>query len=101
MAATIGGAGLIAWHISRAATVPISTAVAMPLRSESSPLGAASLLDASGYIVARHRATVASKITGKVIEVSLEEGQRVESGQIIARLDDSNPKAALAQARRR
>jgi RND family efflux transporter MFP subunit len=98
VAATIGGAGLIAWHFSRAATVPISTAVAMPLRSESSPLGAASLLNASGYIVARHRATVASKITGKVIEVSLEEGQRVESGQIIARLDDSNPKAALAQS---
>ena len=44
---------------------------------------------------ARRRATVASKITGKVIEVSLEEGQRVESGQIIARLDDSNARAAL------
>ena len=39
---------------------------------------------------------MASKITGKVIEVSLEEGQRVESGQIIARLDDSNARAALA-----
>ena len=41
---------------------------------------------------------MASKITGKVIEVSLEEGQRVQSGQIIARLDDSNTKAALAQS---
>ena len=41
---------------------------------------------------------MASKITGKIIEVSLEEGQRVESGQIIARLDDSNARAAWAQS---
>jgi RND family efflux transporter MFP subunit len=60
--------------------------------------GTTSLLDASGYIVARRRATVAAKITGKVIEVSLQEGQRVEAGQIIARLDDSNARAALAQS---
>src|SRR5271154_3259969 len=58
----------------------------------------ASLLDASGYIVARRRATVSSKVTGKVVEVRLEEGQRVEAGEIIARLDDSNWKAALAQS---
>jgi len=48
--------------------------------------------------VARRRATVASKVTGKVVADSLEEGQRVESGQIIARLDDSNALAALAQS---
>jgi len=97
-AITIGGAGLVAWSISRSAAVPIRTAVALSLRNESSSLGAASLLDASGYVVARRRATVASKITGKIIEVSLEEGQRVESGQIIARLDDSNARAAWAQS---
>ncbi len=88
----------MAWSISRSAAVPIRTAVALSLRNESSSLGAASLLDASGYVVARRRATVASKITGKIIEVSLEEGQRVESGQIIARLDDSNARAAWAQS---
>ena len=97
-AAAAIGAAFIAWHFSRGAAVPVSTAAAIPLRSESSPIGAASLLDASGYIVARRRATVASKVTGKVIEVSLEEGQRVTSGQIIARLDDSNAKAALGQS---
>ena len=58
----------------------------------------ASLLDASGYIVARRRATVSSKVTGKVVKVMLEEGQRVEAGEIIALLDDSNWKAALAQS---
>jgi RND family efflux transporter MFP subunit len=94
----MGGAGLTAWYFSRSAALPIRTAVAISPRNEPAPLGAASLLDASGYVVARRRATVASKVTGKVIEVSLEEGQRVESGQIIARLDDSNARAALAQS---
>jgi len=97
VAIAIGGAGLVAWYFSRADAVPIRTAAAIALRSGSS-VEAGSLLDASGYVVARRRATVASKITGKVIEVSLEEGQRVESGQIIARLDDSNARAALAQS---
>jgi len=97
-ATAIGGAGLIAWHFSHSAAVPIRTAVAISLTNEPTSPGAASLLDASGYIVARRRATVASKVTGKVTEVSLEEGQRVESGQIIARLDDSNARAALAQS---
>lgn len=97
-AIAIVGAGFIAWHFSRSAAVPIRTAAAIsPKRQFASP-GASSLLDASGYIVARRRATVASKITGKVIQVLLEEGQRVESGQIIARLDDSNARAALAQS---
>jgi RND family efflux transporter MFP subunit len=49
-------------------------------------------------VVARRRATVASKVTGKVVEVMLEEGQKVSAGQIIARLDDSNSRAQLAQA---
>jgi RND family efflux transporter MFP subunit len=97
-AAAIGGAGFTAWYFSRSTAMPIRTAVAIPLGSQSAPAAAASLLDASGYIVARRRATVASKVTGKVIEVSLEEGQRVERGQIIARLDDSNARAALAQS---
>jgi RND family efflux transporter MFP subunit len=96
-AIAIGGAGLVTWYFSRSAAVPIRTAAAISLKSGPS-FEAASLLDASGYVVARRRATVASKITGKVIEVSLEEGQRVESGQIIARLDDSNARAALAQS---
>jgi RND family efflux transporter MFP subunit len=97
-ATAIGGAGLTAWHFSRSAALPVRSAVAISPRNEPAPPGAASLLDASGYVVARRRATVASKVTGKVIEVSLEEGQRVESGQIIARLDDSNARAALAQS---
>ena len=47
----------------------------------------ASVLDATGYVVARRMATVSSKITGKVREVLIEEGQRVEAGQVLATLD--------------
>jgi RND family efflux transporter MFP subunit len=58
----------------------------------------AAVLNASGYVTARRRATVSSKITGKVIEVNVEEGRRVAEGQVLARLDDSTPRAALALA---
>ncbi len=68
--------------------VPIQVAVAEPVTE-----GAAvpsSILDASGYVVARRQATVSAKITGKVVMVGIEEGQRVERDQVIARLDDTN-----------
>lgn len=58
----------------------------------------AAVLNASGYVTARRRATVSSKITGKVIEVNVEEGMAVKEGQILARLDDLTARAALALA---
>jgi RND family efflux transporter MFP subunit len=56
----------------------------------------ASVLNASGYVTARRRATVSSKVTGKVIEVNVEEGMEVREGQVLARLDDSTLQAALS-----
>lgn len=53
------------------------------------------LLNASGYVTARRSATVSSKVTGKVREVLIEEGMKVEAGQIVARLDSSNVEASL------
>ncbi len=61
--------------------------------------GAASILDASGYVVARRQAAVASKITGKMVELDIEEGDRIKAGQVIAKLDDTNIRAALNAAR--
>src|SRR3954471_741872 len=57
-----------------------------------------SVLNASGYVVARRRATVSSKVTGKVLDVLLEEGHPVREGQVLAHLDDTQPRAALALA---
>ena len=55
-----------------------------------------SVLDATGYVVARRQATVSSKATGKVLEVLVEEGMSVEADQLLATLDASLPRAQLA-----
>ena len=55
----------------------------------------ASVLNGNGYVTARRRATVSSKVTGKVIEVNVEEGMEVRQGQVLARLDDSTLQATL------
>ncbi len=70
----------------------------VPARVASSATGGGSVLDASGYIVAQRQATVSSKVTGKVQELLVEEGQSVKQGQVLARLDDSNARAALQLA---
>ncbi|MGH8258349.1 MAG: efflux RND transporter periplasmic adaptor subunit, partial [Steroidobacteraceae bacterium] len=57
------------------------------------------VLDASGYIVAQRQATVSAKTTGRLRDLYIQEGQPVKAGQIVARLDDSNSRAALAVAR--
>ena len=60
--------------------------------------GASSVLNASGYVTARRRATVSSKVTGKVLEVFVEEGKAVRRGQVLARLDDSQIQSMLSVA---
>lgn len=56
------------------------------------------VLDSSGYVTARREATVSSKVTGKVVEVLVEEGMNVKEGQVLARLDDTNVRASLLLA---
>jgi RND family efflux transporter MFP subunit len=60
---------------------------------------AQSMLTASGYVVAQREAAVASKGTGRLVYLGVEEGDRVTHGQIIARLEDSDVLASLASAR--
>ncbi len=59
-----------------------------------------SVLNASGYVVARRMSTVSSKVTGKVLEIYVEEGMAVEKDQIIARLDPVNSRTMLTMADR-
>ena len=89
------GAGV--WWYAMPRGIPIRVATAEPAPGDVSTQ-AGSILDASGYVVPRRLATVSSKITGRVVELAIEEGQRVERDQVIARLDDRNAKAAAAQA---
>jgi HlyD family secretion protein len=57
------------------------------------------LLNASGYITPRRRATVAAKITARVLDVYVDEGMKVTEGQLLARLDDSDAQRRLLAAR--
>ena len=78
--------------------VEVSTATVEAIGSGGG--GAASVLDASGYVTARRMATVSAKITGRVREVLIEEGQRVEAGQVMATLDpiDADAQRSLSAA---
>jgi RND family efflux transporter MFP subunit len=95
--ATIGVAALSWWLFpgSDSSAVLVETDVARKLPSVAA---ASSVLDASGYVVARRQATVSSKVTGKVSEIFIEEGMRVEVDQVVATLDDTTEQARLALA---
>jgi len=56
------------------------------------------LLNASGYVVAQRKAAVASKVTGRLISMTVEEGSRVKKGEIIARLENDDVIALRDQA---
>ncbi|ROU07937.1 efflux RND transporter periplasmic adaptor subunit [Lysobacter enzymogenes] len=93
-------AAVAGWFVfGRNAGVQVRTAAVTAIGAGSGGAGA-SVLDATGYIVARRIATVSAKITGKVREVMIEEGQRVEADQIMATLDpiDANAQRELSAA---
>ena len=79
----------------RPRATPVKTALAVETASGSGP---AAVLNASGYVTARRQATVSSKITGKVAEIFVEEGMKVEADQILARLDDRQARLELELA---
>ncbi len=84
-----------AWWVLRPRAIAVRIAVA---RGVAGDVGEHTVLNASGYVTARRAATVSSKVTGKVVEVLIEEGMKVKEGQIVARLDDTNVKANLSVA---
>jgi len=64
-----------------------------------SPSQSNAVLTASGYVVAQRKAAVASKATGRLVTLSVVEGDRVKKNQIIAQLEDSDIRALLEQSR--
>jgi RND family efflux transporter MFP subunit len=73
--------------------------VQLATASMSSPSQANAVLTASGYVVARRKAAVASKGTGTLVFLGVDEGDKVKKGQVIARLEDSDVAASLERAR--
>ncbi len=92
--ALVAGGGWF-WSTKLQAT-PVKIATVSVKSGGSSAPGA--VLNASGYVTARRRATVSSKVTGKVVDVLIEEGHAVKQGQILAHLDDTQVRASLAFA---
>jgi HlyD family secretion protein len=90
VAAVVIAAAILWWH-GRSDAVEVQTAVVRSATSNADHV----VLNASGYVTARRQATVSSKVTGKVVEVLIEEGMKVKEGQILARLDDTNIKNGL------
>ncbi|MBB1060893.1 efflux RND transporter periplasmic adaptor subunit [Marilutibacter spongiae] len=91
--------GILGWLLlGRGGSTEVRTATAVAIGGAGN--GSASVLDATGYVVARRIATVSAKITGRVREVLIEEGQSVEAGDVMATLDpvDANAQQSLAQA---
>ena len=95
MLVILGGAGYAGWTWftrERPAEVEVVTVTQRAAGTQ------ASVLNASGYVTARRRATISSKVTGKLVEVNVEEGMAVRQGQVLARLDDAAYRAGLALA---
>jgi RND family efflux transporter MFP subunit len=94
LAAILAGGGFLGWHLLQSGR-PTVVAAAVDVTDPGAP---GAVLNASGYIVAKQQATVAAQITGLVTEVTVQEGQHVKSGEILAQLDASSAKAAVAAA---
>jgi HlyD family secretion protein len=88
--------------VAAAVVVATRTRLAVVAVAEARPAGdpaATALLNASGYITPRRRATVAAKITARVVDVYVDEGMTVTEGQLLARLDDSDARRRLQAAK--
>ena len=94
----IAALGLGAWLFIGGSTTEVTTVVAEA--EGSGPSLGNSVLNASGYVVARRMSTVSSKVTGRISEILVEEGMAVEKGQVIARLDPINSRTVLTMAER-
>ncbi|MGN6184612.1 MAG: efflux RND transporter periplasmic adaptor subunit [Thermoanaerobaculia bacterium] len=82
------------WLFGRGSAKEVRVAPAKAIAGETR----GAVLNASGYVTARRQATVSSKVTGKIIEVFIEEGMQVKAGQELARLDTSYAARGLALA---
>jgi RND family efflux transporter MFP subunit len=94
--AIAGAGGVAGWRWWQEARIPVvrTAAVRQTVPADGQP----TVLNASGYVTARLQSTVSSKITGRILEVLVEEGMAVSEGQVLARLDDTTERSYLALA---
>lgn len=90
-------AALLAWLYRNGLLNP-AVPVEVATVSQVYPSQSIAQLHASGYVVAQRKAAVASKVTGRLISLMVEEGSPVKEGQVIARLENEDAVAARDQA---
>ncbi len=88
-------AGAAALLLVRNSAIEVSEATAVAASAASAP---AAILQATGYVTAEREATVSSEIPGELSRVSVQEGEYVRRGQVLAQLEDATQRAALEQA---
>src|SRR5215475_7303412 len=67
--------------------------------AEGSDVVGSTVLSATGHVVAHHKISVNSKVTGRVAWIGVEKGDKVKEGQILVRLEDQEFRALYEQAR--
>jgi RND family efflux transporter MFP subunit len=98
LAAVLLALSSVGYYLFLGQALAVDTATAVPPTAAS---GAVPVLEATGYVTARREATVSAKITGRLAQVLIEEGEAVAEGQVLARLDDVDARAALALSQAR
>ncbi|MGA9355244.1 MAG: efflux RND transporter periplasmic adaptor subunit [Terriglobales bacterium] len=83
----------------RALASPTAEVEVVRATAESSDAAGSTVLSASGYIVAHHKISVNSKVTGRVAWIGVEKGDKVTEGQVLVRLEDDEFRAVYEQAR--
>src|SRR5437867_5512444 len=88
----------IAIAMRRGRAVPVRTVVATPISGAGAAGAGATSVTANGYVVARTRASVSAKLAGRIAELRVSEGSTLRRGEVIARLENADYQAQLAQA---
>jgi len=97
----VGGAGaivLVAMLLLTGGAFRSAIPVRLTPATMVSPMRSGAVMIASGYVVAQRKAAVASKGTGRLVYLGVVEGDRVRTGQVLARVEDADVRAQLAQA---
>ncbi|MCU7370633.1 efflux RND transporter periplasmic adaptor subunit [Paucibacter sp. O1-1] len=90
--------GLVLLGIAAAVLAPRPPEVQLASVQQTTPSQQYAQLTASGYVVAQRRAAVASKASGRLLELTVREGSVLKKGELIARIDASDVQASIAAA---
>ena len=93
--ALVGGAAVA---LRRGRAVPVKTAVATAVSGPGEAAAGAASVTANGYVVARTRASVSAKLAGRIADLRVSEGSNLRRGEVIARLENADYQAQVAQA---